>query len=94
MIRFFTKTFVQASVAQLDARPIGDEEVVGSTPAVLATFFRGDLIMKYFLRPFSTFRWFKTGSCQFLVKELFILVLHIYTYMTYYNCFITKPSYI
>ena len=27
------------------------------------------LIMKYFLRSFSPFRWFKKGSCQFLAKE-------------------------
>ena len=26
-------------------------------------------IMKYFLRSFSPFRWFKKGSCQFLAKE-------------------------
>ena len=32
----------QASVAQLDARPTGDQEVVGSTHAGLATFFHGD----------------------------------------------------
>ena len=38
-----------ASVAQLNARPTGDQEVVGSTPAVSATFFCGDLIMKCFL---------------------------------------------
>ena len=31
-----------ASVAQLDARPTGDQEVVGSTPPRSATFFRGD----------------------------------------------------
>ena len=37
-------------MAQLDARPIGDQEVAGSTPAGSTTFFRGDLIMKYFLR--------------------------------------------
>ena len=33
-----------------------------------AAFFR-DLIMKYFLRLFSPFRWFKKGICQFLAKE-------------------------
>ena len=27
------------------------------------------LIMKYFLRPSSPFRWFKKGSCQFLAKD-------------------------
>ena len=58
-----------ASVAQLDARPTGDQEVAGSTPTRSATFFHGDLIMKYFLRSFSPFRCFKKGSCQFLWKE-------------------------
>ena len=32
------------------------------------TVFRGDLVMKTFLRPFI-FRWFKKSSCQLLVKE-------------------------
>ena len=31
-----------ASVAQLDARQTGDQEVAGLTPTGLATFFRGD----------------------------------------------------
>ena len=43
-------------MAQLDARPTGDQEVAGSTPAGSATFFRRDLIIKYFLRSFSPFR--------------------------------------
>ena len=34
-------------MAQLDARPTGDQEVAGSTPAGSATFFCGDLIMKF-----------------------------------------------
>ena len=38
-----------ASSAPLDANLTGDQEDAGSTPAVPATFFRGDLIMKYFL---------------------------------------------
>ena len=29
----------------------------------------GDLIMKYFLWPFSPFRWYKKDTCQFLAKE-------------------------
>ena len=37
------------SVAQLDACPTGDREVAGLTLAGSATFFCGDLIMKYFL---------------------------------------------
>ena len=31
-----------ASVAQLDVCPTGDQEIVGSTPGVFATFFCGD----------------------------------------------------
>ena len=31
--------------------------------------FREGQVMKYFLRSFSPFRWFKKGSCQFLAKE-------------------------
>ena len=31
-----------ATVAQLDARPAGDQEIADSTPAGLATFFLGD----------------------------------------------------
>ena len=37
-----------ASVAQLDARPTGDQEVAGSTPVGLATFFRGELSLNIF----------------------------------------------
>ena len=33
------------------------------------TFFRGDLVMKTFLPPFSFFRWFKKSSCQLPAKE-------------------------
>ena len=33
---------ILASVAQLDAYPTGDQEVVDSTPAGSATFFHGD----------------------------------------------------
>ena len=47
---------VPAPVAQLDARPTGDQEVAGSNLVGSATFFREDLIMKYFLRSFSPFR--------------------------------------
>ena len=35
-------------MAQLDARLTGDQEVAGLTPIRSATFFRGDLIMKFF----------------------------------------------
>ena len=50
-------------------RPTGDQEVTGSTPAELGNILSWRLIMKYFLRSFSPFRWFKKGSCQFLAKE-------------------------
>ena len=45
-----------ASVAQLDARPNGDQEVAGSTPAEVGKFLSWRLIMEYFLRSFSPFR--------------------------------------
>ena len=63
------KTCEPAPVAQLDARPTGDQEVAGSTPAEVGNILSWRLIMKYFLRSFSPFRWFKKGSCQFLAKE-------------------------
>ena len=50
-------------------RPTGDQEVAGSTPAEVGHILSWRLIMKYFLRSFSPFRWFKKGSCQFLAKE-------------------------
>ena len=43
-----------ASVTQLDARPIRDQEVVGSNPT--GTFFCGDMTMTYFRRLFSSIR--------------------------------------
>ena len=49
--------------------PTGDQEVTGSTPAEVGNILSWRLIMKYFLRSFSPFRWFKKGSCQFLAKE-------------------------
>ena len=50
-------------------RPTGDQEVAGSTPAEVGNILWWRVIMKYFLRSFSPFRWFKKGSCQFLAKE-------------------------
>ena len=50
-------------------RPTGDQEVAGSTPAKVGNILSWRLIMKYFLRSFSPFPWFKKGSCQFLAKE-------------------------
>ena len=60
-------------MAQLDARPTGDQEVAGSTPAGSATFFRGDLKKKYFLRSFSPFRWLSVSGermCTIPVNHL------------------------
>ena len=45
-----------ASVAQLDARPTGNQEVAGSTPAEVGNILSWRLVMKYFLRSFSPFR--------------------------------------
>ena len=45
-----TDNDMSALVAYLDARSTSDQEDAGSTPAGSATFFRRDLIMKYFLR--------------------------------------------
>ena len=42
-------------MAQLDAGLTDDQAVEGLTPARLATFFRGGLIIKYFLQSFSPF---------------------------------------
>ena len=49
----------QASVAQLDARLTGDQEVAGSTPTEVGNILSWRLIMKYFLWSFSPIRWFK-----------------------------------
>ena len=56
-----------ALMAQLDACPTSDQEVMDQSLLVLATFFQG-MIMKYFLRSFSPFHRFQKGSCQFLAK--------------------------
>ena len=54
----FAEVFTQHSnsVAQLDARPTGDQEFAGSTPAEVGNILSWRLIMKYFLRSFSPFR--------------------------------------
>ena len=41
----------------------------GFDPAEVGNILSWKLIMKYFLKSFSPFRWFKKGSCQFLAKE-------------------------
>ena len=56
------------AVAPSEACPLGMQAAPSSIPTS-GTFFRGDLVMKQFLRPFSLFRWVKKSSCQLLAKE-------------------------
>ena len=57
-----------ALLAQSTACPTGVQEVMGSlTPGSSSMSWR--LIMKYFLRLFSPFRFLKKGNFQFLAKE-------------------------
>ena len=56
------------AVARSDACSLGMQAAPSSIPTS-GTFFRGDLVMKTFLRPFSLFCWFKKSSCQLLAKE-------------------------
>ena len=58
----------QGAVARSEACSLGMQAAPSSIPTS-GTFFRGDLVMKTFLRPFSLFRWFKKSSCQLLAKE-------------------------
>ena len=58
-----------ASVAKLDARLTGDQEVAGSSPAGSATFFR-DLIMKYFYGHFLPSADLKMAVVSFWRKNL------------------------
>ena len=59
---------VPGTVARSEASSLGMQAAPSSIPTS-GTFFRGDLVMKTFLRPFSLFRWFKKSSCQLLAKE-------------------------
>ena len=56
------------AVARSEASSLGMQAAPSLIPTS-GTFFRGDLVMKTFLRPFSFFRWFKKSSCQLLAKE-------------------------
>ena len=56
------------AVARSEASSLGMQAAPSSIPTS-GTFFRGDLVMKTFLWPFSLFRWFKKSSCQLLAKE-------------------------
>ena len=52
-----------ATMAQLDARLTGDQEVLGLTHAALGTFFHGDFDHEIFSMVILSC-WFKKGSCQ------------------------------
>ena len=56
------------AVARSEASSLGMQAAPSLIPTS-GTFFRGDLVMKTFLRPFSLFRWFKKSSGQLLAKE-------------------------
>ena len=56
------------TVARSEACPLG-MQAAPSSILTSGTFFRVDLVMKKFPRPFSLFRWFKKSSCQSLAKE-------------------------
>ena len=60
--------FKPGTVARSEASSLGMQAALSSIP-MSGTFFRGDLVMKTFLWPFSLFRWFKKSSCQLLAKE-------------------------
>ena len=72
--RFWVKLWTVLSwdwpgaVAQSEACSLDMQAAPSSIPTS-GTFFRGDLVMKTFLRPSSLFRWFKKSSCQLLAKE-------------------------
>ena len=55
-------------VARSEACSLGMQAAPSSIP-MSGTFFRGDLVMKTFLWPFSLFHWFKKSSCLLLAKE-------------------------
>ena len=68
-----------ASVAQLDARPAGDQEITGSIPAGFGTFCHSfvEIDHEIFSAVFLSLP--LKGSCQFLEKECAqILVKHKY----------------
>ena len=64
----FLHSMPPGAVARSEASSLGMQVAPSSIPTS-GTFFRGDLVMKTFLRPFSLYRWFKKSSCQVLTKE-------------------------
>ena len=60
---------IPALVAQLDVHPASDQMITGSIPTGSGNIVSWRLVMKYSQLSFFHLRWFKKGSCQFLVKE-------------------------
>ena len=57
-------------MAQLDARPTGDQEVADSTPAEISNIhFFVEIEHEIFSTVVLSSLRFKKGSCQFLAKE-------------------------
>ena len=56
----------------ISACQLGMRTVTGSILTSGKTFFLWDLVMKKFLWPFSTFRWFQRGSCQLCIQPLLL----------------------
>ena len=64
----FLWRFITAGLgAQFDAHPTGEQEVAGSIPTGLTTFFHEDWSWNIFKGHFSPFTWIKKSSCQFLM---------------------------
>ena len=63
----FLLIFNMGVVAGSEACSLGMQAAPSSIPTS-GTFFRGDVVIKTFLQPFSLFRWFKKSSCQLLAK--------------------------
>ena len=57
-----------ASVAQLDVRLTGDQEVMGSTPTSQQHSFE-EIDHEILSSVILSLPWFKKGCCQFLAKE-------------------------
>ena len=67
-ITTYLYTSILDAVARSEACSLGMQATPSSIP-MSGTFFRGDLVMKRFLPPFSLSRWFKKSSCLLLAKE-------------------------
>ena len=64
-----------ASVAQLDARPTGDQEVAGSTPARSATFFRGNFDHELFSMVIPSLPLIQEGQLSVFGEIMFTILV-------------------